>query len=91
MSLLVLSILCCSNTYFINWINDSLKDKLLEKHTLLAVMSLPIDLFKGIGVITCIMIFKAHIPHDPNNATWFGYWRDDGFKKVRSKVGNGCR
>ena len=64
---------------------DSLKDKLLEKHTLLAVMSLPIDLFKGIGVITCIMIFKAHIPHDPNNATWFGYWRDDGFKKVRSK------
>ena len=41
---------------------DSLKDKLLEKHTLLAVMSLPIDLFKGIGVITCFMIFKAHIP-----------------------------
>ena len=59
------------------------KQKLLEKHTLLAVMSLPLDLFHPIGVTPCIMMFKAHVPHDPNTESWFGYWRDDGFFKVK--------
>ena len=31
---------------------------------------------------TCIMVFKAHIPHDKNKATFFGRWQNDGFKVI---------
>jgi len=57
---------------------------LLEKHTLEAVISTPDDLFyPAAGVATCIMVFRAHEPH--NSPTWFGYWKDDGFKKDKRK------
>jgi type I restriction-modification system DNA methylase subunit len=58
-----------------------LKRKLLEKHTLEAVMSMPADLFhdSNVGVVTCIMVITAHRPHPIGKKTWFGYWRDDGF------------
>lgn len=59
------------------------KTKLLENHTLDAVMSMPNELFHPVGTITCIMVFRAHIPHDPNRKTWFGYWKDDGFVKSK--------
>jgi len=58
--------------------------QLLEKHTLEAVISTPDDLFyPAAGVATCIMVFRAHEPH--NSYTWFGYWKDDGFKKDKRK------
>lgn len=28
------------------------------------------------------MVFKAHIPHDKNKATFFGRWQNDGFKVI---------
>ncbi len=61
------------------------KEKLLENHTLEAVMSMPNDLFHPINVVTCIMVFTAHKPHNsnPRHKTWFGYWRDDGFIKTK--------
>jgi len=70
-------------------IDDPLKEKLLEKHTLEAVMSMPEDLFHDskAGTVTCIMVLKAHVPHEQSNRkTWLGYWRDDGFVK-RKVVG----
>ena len=61
-----------------------LKEELLKHHTLDAVMSMPTDLFYPVGTVTCIMIFKAHIPHtESNRKTWFGYWKDDGFVKTK--------
>lgn len=61
------------------------KSNLLKKHTLEAVMSMPPELFYPVGVITCIMVFKAHVPHrKTNKKTWFGYWRDDTFVKVKN-------
>jgi type I restriction enzyme M protein len=62
------------------------KRKIYEKHTIDAVMSMPGDLFHNskVGVVTCIMVIKAHIPHKPTKKTWFGYWRDDGFVKVKN-------
>jgi type I restriction-modification system DNA methylase subunit len=41
------------------------KKKLLEKHTLEAVLSMPDELFfnSKVNVVTCIMIFTAHKPH----------------------------
>jgi hypothetical protein len=37
---------------------------LLAKNTLTAVMSMPDGLFPKVGVVTCIMIFKAGVPHE---------------------------
>jgi type I restriction enzyme M protein len=63
---------------------SSLKEKLLKHHTLEAVMSMPSDLFYPVGTVTCIVVFKAHMPHkDTNKETWFGYWKDDGHKLLR--------
>ncbi|MFJ2266700.1 class I SAM-dependent DNA methyltransferase [Streptomyces sp. NPDC087849] len=60
--------------------------RILKKHTLVAVMSLPNDLFHPVGVITCAMVFKAHRPHAHSpQPTWFGYWKDDGFVKTKDR------
>lgn len=60
------------------------RTELLAHHTLEAVMSMPPDLFSPVGVVTCVMIFTANIPHSTTNKkTWFGYWRDDGFSKTK--------
>jgi type I restriction enzyme M protein len=64
-----------------------LKKKLLEQHTLEAVMSMPDDLFYNTdnGVVTAIVVFRAHIPHSQNKETYFGYWKNDGFEKRKHK------
>ena len=63
------------------------KRALLEKHTLEAVMSMPIDLFHNskVGVVTCVMVFTAHRPHQKTKKTWLGYWRNDGFIKTKHR------
>lgn len=64
-----------------------LKKKLLEKHTLEAVLSMPNELFhnSNVGVNTCVMVFVAHKPHLKNKKTFFGYYKDDGFVKRKDK------
>lgn len=64
-----------------------LKRQLLEKHTLEAVMSMPDDLFYNTdnGVVTAIVVLRAHVPHPPNKETYFGYWKNDGFEKRKHK------
>jgi len=59
------------------------KEELLKNHTLEAVMSMPNDLFYPVGIITCIMVLRAKVPHNPSRETWFGYWKDDGFVKTK--------
>jgi type I restriction-modification system DNA methylase subunit len=64
-----------------------LREKLLGEHRLEAVMSMPDDLFYPVGVVTCIMVFTAHVPHesDEHHESWFGYWKDDGFVKDKKE------
>ena len=64
-----------------------LKRRIMEKHTLEAVMSMPIELFHNskTTVVTCVMLFTAKRPHPKGKKTWFGYWRDDGFIKTKHK------
>ncbi len=64
-----------------------LKKKLLEKHTLEAVLSMPDELFfnSKVNVVSCIMIFTAHKPHYKNKETYFGYYKNDGFVKRKGK------
>jgi type I restriction-modification system DNA methylase subunit len=64
-----------------------LKKKLLENHTLEAVLSMPDELFinSDVGVVACIMVFTAHKPHPKNKETFFGYFKDDGLEKRKNK------
>lgn len=64
---------------------NPLKEKLLENHTLKAVMSMPDELFYPIGTYPCVMVFEAHIPHDNDEEVFFGYWKDDGFVKTKQE------
>jgi len=65
-------------------VKNPIRKRILEKHTLEAVMSMPDDLFYPVGVVTVIMVFRAHVPHSKYFETWFGYWKDDGFEKTRT-------
>ncbi len=61
------------------------KRTIMEKHTLEGVMSMPPEVFYPVGVVTCIMVFTAGVPHKTSNKkSWFGYWREDGFTKVKN-------
>lgn len=64
-----------------------LKKKILENHTLEAVLSLPEELFhnSNVNTVTCAVVLTAHVPHPENKKTWFGYCRDDGFVKRKNK------
>lgn len=63
---------------------SKLRAKLLKYHTLLACMTMPPQLFfdSHVGAVTCIMVFKAHIPHDERKSVFFGRWTDDGYKVI---------
>jgi type I restriction-modification system DNA methylase subunit len=61
----------------------AVRKRLLEHHTLKAVISMPDDLFYPIGVVTCIMVFESGKPNE--DKTWFGYLKDDGFVKRKNK------
>lgn len=63
------------------------KTEILSKHTLKAVFSMPDELFHNSKVTTntCIIVIQAHIPHPPREKTFFGYFRDDGFYKRKTK------
>ena len=64
-----------------------LKKRLLSKHKLLGCFSNPDELFYNTTatVVTCIMIFQAHVPHPKNYKTFFGYFKNDGFEKRKNK------
>lgn len=63
-----------------------LKKKLMDKHTLEAVFSMPDELFVNSdkAIVTVIVVFKAHQPHPDNKKTFLGYWKDDGFVKTKT-------
>jgi len=65
---------------------NNVKKEILKNHTLLASFSCPKELFHGIaGVITNILIFESGIPHNKTNATFLGWFKDDGFIKQKTK------
>lgn len=65
---------------------------ILKKHTLLASIKMPVDLFIPMaGVQTSIYIFKAHEAHDYDQIVKFIDFRNDGYKRAKrgiSEVGN---
>lgn len=57
----------------------------MQKHTLEAVFSMPAELFNpSSNTVTAIVVLKAHVSHPDDYETYFGYWRDDGFIKIKN-------
>jgi RM-cspCI len=75
----------------------SFKEKMLQENTLLAVFSLPPDIFHpGATASACCMLFELGVRHERANinGTFFGYYKNDGFVKKRNlgrieKIENG--
>ena len=63
---------------------NSVRERLLRKYNLKAVISMPDTLFYPVGVVTCIMVFDSATPNS-GKKTWFGYLKDDGFVKRKNK------
>ena len=68
-----------------------IKNELLVDNTLDAVFTLPNEIFyPGASVCACCMVFtlgKPHVKADGTiDETFFGYFKDDGFKK-KKKIG----
>jgi len=60
---------------------------LLKKHTLLASIKMPMDLFQPMaGVQTSIYIFEAQKPHDFETTVKFIDFRNDGYKRTSRKI-----
>lgn len=65
--------------------NYQWKKHLMQNHTLEAVFSMPDELFNpATSTATVVVVFKAHTPHTSDYETYFGYWKDDGFIKVKN-------
>lgn len=67
----------------------NIKEAMLENNTLEAVFTLPAEVFyPGASVSACCMVFtlgKPHINTDGTiNETFFGYFKEDGFKKKKN-------
>jgi type I restriction-modification system DNA methylase subunit len=62
----------------------AVKKRILEKHHLKAVLSMPDDLFYPVGVVTCIMVFEANKQNE-GRETWFGYFKNDKFEKRKNQ------
>ena len=63
----------------------TMRNTILKEHSLLACMTMPSKLFQEskVGTSTCIMVFKAHVPHkDTDKIVFMSRWLDDGFVTV---------
>lgn len=65
----------------------NIKDEILKENTLDAVFTLPNEVFyPGASASACCMVFKIGKKHSDitNPDTFFGYYKDDGFKKKKN-------
>lgn len=67
-------------------VKTDLRERLLKNHTLEAVFSMPNELFHNSDatVNTCVMVLKAKEKHPANYKTYFGFWKEDGFIKIKN-------
>ena len=66
---------------------ENVKKELLKNNTLDAVFTLPNDVFyPGASASVCCMVFTLGKKHDDksNPKTFFGYYKDDGFRKKKN-------
>lgn len=66
---------------------SKMKNEMLSENTLDAVFTLPNEIFyPGASASACCMVFKIGKKHSDvsNPDTFFGYYKDDGFKKKKN-------
>ena len=61
------------------------REAFLRQHTLLAMISLPEDLFYPTAAPTSIMVARAHEPQDPDHGVLMARIWNDGFVKLKSR------
>lgn len=59
---------------------QQIKEEILKNHTLEGTIMLQKDTFYGVGVIPCIAVFTAGVPHPKDHVCKFINFEDDGFK-----------
>ena len=66
--------------------NAAWRADFMRKHTILAMISLPDELFyPNASAITTIMIAKAHVPQPVGSRIFMGRIENDGFEKLKGK------
>jgi len=65
--------------------NKVWRQRLVQSHSVLGVISLPEDLFYPTAAPTSIFIAKAHIPQSKNDNVFMGRIWNDGFTKLKGK------
>jgi len=66
--------------------NAAWRAEFMRKHTILAMISLPDELFyPNASAITTIMIAKAHVPQPVGSRIFIGRIENDGFEKLKGK------
>lgn len=65
--------------------NSAWRDNFLQKHTLIAMISLPDDLFYPTAAPTSIMIAKAHEPQRADGNVFIAKIWNDGYEKLKGK------
>lgn len=66
--------------------NATWRAEFMRKHTVLAMISLPDELFyPNASAITTIMIAKAHVPQPSGSRIFMGRIENDGFEKLKGK------
>lgn len=64
---------------------EIIKQELLKENTLDAVFTLPNEIFyPGASASACCMIIKTGRRNSDSGKTFFGYYKDDGFKKKKN-------
>lgn len=66
-----------------NKANNEVKSRILQKHTLEAVFSMPSELFYPVWTVTCVMVFTSKLPHNNLKESFFGYFKDDWYEKTK--------
>ena len=62
-----------------------IKAEILRENTLKAVFTLPNEIFyPGASASACCMVFEIGKRHEDSPFTFFGYYKDDGFKKKKN-------
>lgn len=62
-----------------------IKAEILRENTLKAVFTLPNEIFyPGASASACCMVFEIGKRHEDSPYTFFGYYKDDGFKKKKN-------
>lgn len=65
--------------------DQTYREAILARHTLEASMTMPPELFYGVGTQTVVLAFTAGRPQAQHHQTWFARWTDDGHVTMRGR------